>query len=95
MTEYSSVDDMLKNFTVEGLLDPETIAQLRGDSISIEGTAGHIYLVQNAHVSEGTVEGEQIIDKNGKVLGKEDETYQKIVRQSKAMASKDDTIKVI
>ena len=95
MTEYSSLDDMLQNFSLEGMLDPETIAQLRGDTISIEGSAGHIYLKQNADVYECTVEGEQIKDKDGKVLRPEDETYQKIVRQSKLLASKDDTIKVI
>jgi len=38
------------------------------------------------------VEGDQIKDKDDKVLSPEDETYQKIIRQSKLLASKDDTI---
>jgi len=86
---------MFQNFSLEGMLTPETLKQLRADSISVEGTTGHIYLKQNADVYECTVKGEQIIDKDGKVLSAEDETYQKIVRQSKLLASKDDTIKVI
>ena len=94
MTKYSSLVDMLQNFSLEGMLEPDTVAQLRADSISVEGTAGHIYLKQNADVYECTVKGDKILDKDGKVLGPEDETYQKIIRQSKLLASKDDTIKV-
>ena len=92
MTEHKSIDDMFQNFSLGDIIDPDTLAQLRSDTISVEGGAGHIYLMQNAAVYECTVDGGQIIDKDGKVLSEEDETYQKIIRQSKLLASKDDTI---
>jgi len=92
LTKYTSIDDMLQNWCLGDAMDPKTLAQLRADTISTEGGAGHIYLKENAKVYECTVEGDQITDKDGKVLNPEDETYQKIIRQSKLLASKDDTI---
>ena len=92
MTKYSSIDDMLQNWSIGNAMDPATLAQMRGDSISDGEGAGRIYLTQNADAYECTVKGDQIKDKDGKVLSPEDDTYQKIVRMAKLQASKDDTI---
>ena len=92
MIKYKHADDVLENWSLASVVDPETIAQLRGDTIWTAGGAGNIYLRQNADVYECTVEGNQIKDKDGKVLSTEDETYQTIVRMAKRQASKDDTI---
>jgi len=92
LIKYDSADDVLENWSLAGVMDPETIAQLRADTIWTEGGAGNIYLKQNADVYECTVEGNVIKDKDDKDLGPEDDTYQTIVRMAKMQASKDDTI---
>ncbi len=92
MIKYDGVMDVLENWSLKGVMDPEIIEQLRADSIWTEGSAGNVYLRENAKVYECSLEGDEIKDKDGKVLSPEDETYQKIVRQSKLLASKDDTI---